>query len=149
MVVTTLRLWKVSETANFSEEDVLRDPTRANSVNSTVIMLTEVEINIILCCASLPALASLWRYIRDPARRKAQPPTSNGIASDRLELSQRNYGRTITTVDGVHRQASQEQMIPDYHDIVRSTTFNITVEDSKAGQEDVERLPGTETRRIH
>lgn len=120
-VITGLRLQKVVELARIDQPDLIR----SFMLVADIVMWSQLEINLIIICANLPALAALWKRARQGLKSASELTGSipYGSQASRSYALESQAGRR-TTAPGVvkNHSSSQERIMPSDNDIVRSTT---------------------------
>ena len=122
---TAVRLWKTIELAKMFSIVLLE----SFFTGPTIIMWSQIELNTIVICANLPALSAGLRRRREPHRRAYEPGLS--LRSPRpLELTRQKGSGLAVSATRKSLSSSEEGIIdPHYHDIIRSTTVMVEVED--------------------
>ncbi|KAI9833223.1 MAG: hypothetical protein M1826_000136 [Phylliscum demangeonii] len=120
-IVTAVRLAKLFDLANI---EVATAVIPFLATTHSVVMWSQVELNIVLLCVNLPALAALWKHGIHLTRAPPQ------YQSYKLEDTPKGSRHMTTALASAHHPAaSQEQMMHNTNEIVRSTTVIVDVED--------------------
>lgn len=129
-ISTAIRMWKTLAVVFAFLEAANTSPVGWLPLVTTTVMWSQVEVNLIVFCANLPALSSLWHFFRDPNRSKAKSRGPSGNASNSYQLESHKGSRmTASSSNKIEATSSQEQIIPNYHQIMRSTTLDVRIDD--------------------
>ncbi|KAI9747013.1 MAG: hypothetical protein M1815_004735 [Lichina confinis] len=139
-VSTALRMWKTLAVVFAFLSAAKSSPVGWLPLVTTVVMWSQVELNLIIVCANLPALSSLWTYARDPSRRSGgKSSCARTAASDtrsyQLESSKASRSAVSAKVMVPATSPSEEQIMPDYHHhIMQAKSMDMRIEDTECAQ---------------
>lgn len=121
IVVQLLKLYESQKSFKLTPDDL------AKFVQ--VIIWAEVELNLALCCANLPAFATLWKTLNTP---KVTYFTGSGKThqyhADAYALGNRGRNAGTVSTKATTTTSSQERIVVPNNDIVRSTEVVVNVE---------------------
>ncbi|KAI9808362.1 MAG: hypothetical protein M1826_004346 [Phylliscum demangeonii] len=125
-ILTVIRLVKAVEITNAVRGGHIEWPAWLSLV-AEAIMWSEIEQNVFILCANLPALAALYKTARAATRAsgsgsRPRPPSNYELGSHKHRVV------TSSAVGQTTVSSSEEQIIPYDQDIVRSTKVVISVE---------------------
>lgn len=134
-IATGLRLWQTLAVVDaYLNRRLLDGPIGWLPIIATVTMWSQMELNSIIICANSSGLVSLWNVIRHhrPKQTPSKPRLRAHNVHHHMELGDSQGAGQAAASGGcpdLEHSSSQEQMIPNYHEIVQSTTVDVTVED--------------------
>lgn len=126
-VVTALRLKRVVELTRAYNVDLVA----AMLLVIDIIKWSQLEVNLIIACANLPALAALWKHVHEGGR-STRSGTGSYLQSARSFFASKSWpeaGGTTTAASGKGFRCCTESVSPPSLDIVRSTNIVINLED--------------------
>ncbi|KAI9783131.1 MAG: hypothetical protein M1816_001582 [Peltula sp. TS41687] len=123
----------------------------SRSVQLDSLMLwSQVEINLGILCANIPGLAALWTTLRvrgkaphNPAAAASRPVPSRRLVCSATSRVQQPNGVTRAFVESTWPpprkilRPSDDNSLDDYHNVIRSTELDLRIDDDSGRIEEV------------
>lgn len=129
-IITALRLRKVIELTQSREG---HHPVHSMILVAEIIKWSQLEINLIITCANLPALAGMRKHLKGPSRSTIGATSSSPYSARTLESGIPMEG-PINSAVGKNFNGIKWPTRPDVNDIIRSTTVVIKIEHANTVQ---------------